>query len=485
MEIEPKPPDIDFHAPSPSEFITVSESDTNSIISLNKKKIKKCKRKHGEHNHQEKEMTENIETPIPPINPSQNSLTTQNNNNRTLYNDKDKGPFIVHIAKNDVSETSSIHPLSFGRLLYKNKINNVINGSLKKIARNKMSITFNTASDANNFILRSSLGSDNYTTFIPTFSICRMGVVKGIPKEWTDEEIVENISVPQNCGKVIKVRRLNYKSMTDNITAWKPSSTVVLTFDGQYLPNRIFICYNAVDVQLYIFPTVLCYNCCRFGHTKMKCRSKPRCFRCGQDHSGDSCHIIEANALCISCSGNHFASNRDCPELARQKNIKFAMAEKSVSYVEACKIYPSTGKSYSEVLKTSTLSSSHPPTPYTSTSYRKTVTIKPKSPPKPRFGYDQSAHLALTRELNYDYISNGSGLHKHNDSETNISTAKSNDSENIPTLINSLISILSSSAQVPSKLPSNVAPLLSSLFSLLQNGPFIPSKNNSMELPIN
>lgn len=119
----------------------------------------------------------------------------------------------------------------------------------------------------------------------------------------TPEEVTENINVPIGCGKVLRVRRLNYKVTVNGETTWKPSQTVVLTFDGQILPKRIFMYYNALSVELYRYPTIQCYNCCQFARTKIQCRSKPRSFKCSQDHSGDTCNIEEEKivVLCWSC----------------------------------------------------------------------------------------------------------------------------------------------------------------------------------------
>lgn len=75
----------------------------------------------------------------------------------------------------------------------------------------------------------------------------------------------------------------------EGATVWKPSQTVVITLDGQCLPSRVSMCYNSLQVSAHNFPTIQCYLCCRFGHTKDKCRSAPRCFRCGNNHGGDAC----------------------------------------------------------------------------------------------------------------------------------------------------------------------------------------------------
>ncbi|CAF4846756.1 unnamed protein product [Pieris macdunnoughi] len=42
-----------------------------------------------------------------------------------------------------------------------------------------------------------------------------MGIVRGVPCEWDEKDILENIELPQNCGSILKVRRLNRKVYED------------------------------------------------------------------------------------------------------------------------------------------------------------------------------------------------------------------------------------------------------------------------------
>ena len=148
----------------------------------------------------------------------------------------------------------------------------------------------------------------------------RMGIVRDIPIEWTDEEIIDNIKVPDGCGPVIKARRLNRRVSTLDGSEWKPTQTVVLTFDGQILPSRVYCFYSALPVEKYMYPTIQCYKCCRYGHTRTLCRSSPRCYKCGLDHPGDGCDPPPDRIKCVSCLGTHFATDKACPELGRQRS---------------------------------------------------------------------------------------------------------------------------------------------------------------------
>lgn len=306
--------------------------------------------------------------------PSQTPIVNKSQPHRIVYTCDDVGPFVVHVEKVEVDLQSgtTLHPVNFGKLLFKNKIPGVINGSLKKIGRNRVCLTFNHFNNANMFMANPFLSTNSYKAFIPSFAITKMGFVRGVPTDWTEEDILELFVGSDGCGKIVKTRRLHRK--TDE--GWKQTQSVILTFDGQILPSKVFAVYNSFSVTPYKFPTVQCFACCRFGHTQTKCRSKPRCYKCSLDHPGESCGLLAHDSLCINCQGNHFAIDKSCPEYSRQNAIKSTMVEQTISYSEASKIHLPVKKSFADVAR----------------SYKKTIFKKPRSPPSPGFGYDKVAH---------------------------------------------------------------------------------------------
>lgn len=393
---------------------------------------------------------------------------------RALYEATDLSPYVVHIQKIFDTENSAqtLHPITLGHFLKKRRYNNIINGSLKRIGRNRISLSFSRYIDANSFINDPCLTKEKLKAFVPSINVCRIGIIKGVPTEWSPEEIMENVSVPTGCGKVIKARRLNYK-VHEPTPVWKPSQTVVLTFDGQILPKRVFCCYNSMPVELYTFPTIQCFNCCRFGHTKVQCRSNPHCFKCGEKHSAETCSIEdECDSKCCHCGGIHYAINKKCPEFERQKAIKHYMAHSCVSYAEASQLHPPISKLYADVVTSAPLAShinknsfssqSSPVSPNTPimTSQRKTVFLKPRDPPKTSKGYDRVAHQAL---INNEVSMSGNGVALQNNINNNESQ--------ILNIIIMLINTLSKNNNIE---PSNVATVidtLSNLFNLNLNGP--------------
>ena len=257
------------------------------------------------------------------------------NNSKLSYNECDKAPYTVYVSKLEENPSSgfTLKVLKFAQFLHKHNIKGISEGGIKALGRNKLSIEFRSAHDANSFVVSSILSENNYTAIIPRFQVTRMGVVRDVPTDWSLEDLVAGIETPQNCGEVVRARRLNFKNKKEDIATWSPSSTVVLTFSGQVLPEKVY-CYNAsLPVSIYHLPTIQCRNCLRFGHISSQCRSKPRCYRCAEPHPGDSCVVHEEFFKCFLCEGgNHKATDTQCPEHSRQKSIKVVMSQENLSY---------------------------------------------------------------------------------------------------------------------------------------------------------
>ncbi|KAI5640329.1 hypothetical protein NE865_07254 [Phthorimaea operculella] len=275
-----------------------------------------------------------------------------------------------------------------------------------------------------------ALAQSKFKCFIPSYNVTRLGVVKGIPTEFSEEDIIENIILPYGYnGKIIKARRLKHRKLdvATRTVSRLDSETVVLTFDGQKTPERVYFMHNSLLVDQYNFPVIQCYKCCRYGHTMVQCRSRARCFKCAEEHSGDTCGITTEKSKCVFCSAAHFATNNVCPEYIRQVNIKSTMGKEGISFQEAAKMFAPARRLYSSAAKTiiqpslqsASLTSQEtnnqnessqfsPQIPH-STSYRKTVvkSRKPIAPLQP--SYDQRAHQEIINDFTAPPPQNGCG----------------------------------------------------------------------------
>lgn len=319
------------------------------------------------------------------------------------YNDLDKPPYIIHVTKfNEGDSQEPLKILKFAQILFKNQVSGIVQGGIKSIGRNKASIEFESAQAANHFKNSNILKNNSFRANIPRFQITRMGVVKQVPTDWTLEELVNNLRCPNDSVRVIKARRLNKRSQKEGISKWVPSTTIVLTFLGQSLPERVFCYYTSLLVNMYELPVIQCRNCCRFGHVAKQCRSKARCYKCSQPHRGDSCPVDESSSTCLLCSGNHMATYTSCPEHSRQKSIKLVMSQEHISYSDASARFPRARMPYADQARNPTttqltnLAPSFTSSPIpTRISQIKTTYRTPRPRPSPGKSYDTQAHREI------------------------------------------------------------------------------------------
>ncbi|XP_012938974.1 uncharacterized protein LOC106012003 [Aplysia californica] len=137
------------------------------------------------------------------------------------------------------------------------------------------------------------------------------GVVKSRDLDGcTEEEMVQEIEGVTHARRVI-VRRDGKEIRTN---------TWILSFDCPRPPTKLTIEYLELEVKPYIPNPMRCFNCQRFGHTKLRCRRNAVCPRCGKEgHTEESCTSVPR---CPNCQqGGHPAYSRECPKYSQEKAI--------------------------------------------------------------------------------------------------------------------------------------------------------------------
>ena len=128
-----------------------------------------------------------------------------------------------------------------------------------------------------------------------------------------------------NCKRVVKLR--NHLGME--------TSTILLEFQ-QPPPTHVSIGPQGTKVKLqqYINKPRYCKNCCKWGHFSSRCRSHPRCGKCGGKHTG-TCFIKIQK--CANCRADHKSYDTQCPIAVQEKVIIRLMDQQNISYNQAKK----------------------------------------------------------------------------------------------------------------------------------------------------
>lgn len=152
------------------------------------------------------------------------------------------------------------------------------------------------------------------------------GIIHGVGSDLSDQSILANVKT-QNGIKISDVKRLG---------GVKKTESVVLTFVGEIMPERVYIGFNCYTVKLFIPRPIRCYKCQRFGHIATSCNGNKRCPSCGENHDYEECSKHE-DPVCCNCGGKHSAAFTQCPKFTEAREIMVVKVQNKLSYSEAVK----------------------------------------------------------------------------------------------------------------------------------------------------
>lgn len=257
-------------------------------------------------------------------------------NNR--YASQDRGPFSLYV---EALNRNRLHAMAIGKLL-RNNFSNFYSRIvlIKSIGFNRVKIVINSSFDEANELLKSGIwSSNNLICFIPGFFLFKKGVVRNVDSTLSEGEIVE--FAESDC-EIIEARRIfKFKELSDKSRIRVPTPVIIISFRGQVLPCDVKILGVRCRVEQYQQRIVQCYSCLRYGHSNRVCKNKIRCELCAGEHPSRSC---QGNAIsCVFCGQGHKSTDSaNCPEYARQQNIKLLMLSQSISFLEANALCPKT-----------------------------------------------------------------------------------------------------------------------------------------------
>lgn len=250
-----------------------------------------------------------------------------------LMTDKYNSDFIyVFIEKTNEENLGRLHPLVVGHILHKKLlVKNIVN--IKSAGKNRVKVHFSSTRDANLLVTNKLLEVEKLRAFIPNHLLEKKGLIRGVDTFFNDDYLKENLVSP---AKITNVQRVHRKIINENKVALVAKQSVIVTFEGNMLPNEIIINSVVFPVELFVGRVTQCYNCLKYGHISKQCRTNnPLCLNCGKSKS-ESHECFEKDTYCIYCKINdHKSNSRKCPFFEKQKKIKRVMVEHNSTYTEA------------------------------------------------------------------------------------------------------------------------------------------------------
>lgn len=227
------------------------------------------------------------------------------------YSSTSMGPFTVIIREIQMK----MAPITFA---------SVINDKYKSVnqikrSQGKLKITLNQRDDANALVVDPYFG--NYHVYIPADLVEIDGAISA-----DDLCDMDDLQILISTGKGVfgnkwlsscdilyaeQIYRVGGES-AEQLTRIE-TNTIKITFAGLVLPSHIVIGGLRVKVRPFHKKPMFCDSCQSFGHTNKYCKRMPKCARCSETHTTESCTArISDVSQCAYCLTNHRNDRREC-----------------------------------------------------------------------------------------------------------------------------------------------------------------------------
>ena len=278
-----------------------------------------------------------------PMVQSQQELPIKNK----LYTKYSKAPYFFYLQGKEV-DIGYKNSIKVGKLI--DKLNIKCVDLVRPIGKNRLEITTKTYKDANNLVLTNPFSVIKCEAYIPSFKVQKQGLIRGVDMSISEAEILVESRTSSGCA-VQNARRIQYPSK-ENPTKKEPSGKVILTFEGNDLPEYIYLYHVRFQIEPYISRVPQCHKCLLFNHIQSQCRGTQVCHKCGDtEHLTTDCTVPNENLRCRNCKGEHSSTALECPERKKHMLIKTHATVHNVSYREASDMLKKP--SYSTALSTS------------------------------------------------------------------------------------------------------------------------------------
>lgn len=293
-----------------------------------------------------KELRSNVNHPTNTIMETNTEVQTRTTSNfEARYAATNTGPYSVHVVSTDDKNVAHLHPLKLGKLIHSNKVGNI--EIINKLSPNKVDIKFRTFEDANKFIHNSILKEHKLKAFIPANKVLISGVIKGVDRDITIDEIIQETKSPVPIAKAFRFSR---KVVTDGEAKYIPTETVKITFLAEQIPQHVYLYHVSFPVEKYKLPLIQCLNCAKFGHKAVICRGETKCFKCSGSHNAKDCNVTTLK--CANCGLTHAPNHSMCSVLQTQRRINDIRSDLNITLGEARKAYEGNNQ-YAKILTNS------------------------------------------------------------------------------------------------------------------------------------
>lgn len=135
----------------------------------------------------------------------------------------------------------------------------------------------------------------------------RFVILKNLSKEYSIDDIKTEISLEYTSAG-------NFTEISTGPDRHSRHIKLSLNNDefNQILTHRAHIGLCLYRAEPWKPKPMQCFNCQRFGHFSIVCRSTPRCINCGESHARTPGERCSKPTSCCNCKGGHMANSSKC-----------------------------------------------------------------------------------------------------------------------------------------------------------------------------
>lgn len=267
---------------------------------------------------------------VEPPKPSTANQSTSTPNTRTfekiLYeNDSLETNFFVLMdytpEAKDSNAKKRINELKLYTILKKHDLHHGFK-VVKRIGFRRCKVQFDAAAHANKVINSEKLlKKENLKAFIPINFVIKYGIIKEIPKDFTEEELLSDLQSEITIKSVKRFTRVD----RDNNELRLPTNTIKVGFLGNSLPIKVTLHSIPLKVEYFIPKPKQCLKCGRLGHLDKVCKNtKLPCLKCGLiPKCTEEC--APESQKCLLCNSNEHLCISSTPFNCWKKNEQLEM----------------------------------------------------------------------------------------------------------------------------------------------------------------
>jgi len=152
------------------------------------------------------------------------------------------------------------------------------------------------------------------------------GVVTSVPLDLSMEDVKEETGA-------IWAHRLTKRTKHGIV----PTMAVIIAYEND-LPKTVNIGFVRYRVSVYIPNPIRCAKCQRYGHKAARCwAEKPRCPKCAQSHTYETCTASADEIKCANCGEEHSSAYKGCKKYKNVSGALKLVVTQQMSYRDALK----------------------------------------------------------------------------------------------------------------------------------------------------